>query len=86
MPHYTYILESEKNGMLYIGQTSDVAKRLGRHNAGGSRFTKGKGPWKLLYSLAFETKTEAIMMEKRLKSLKNPVKVKEWIRMQRSQE
>ncbi|WP_346856452.1 GIY-YIG nuclease family protein [uncultured Draconibacterium sp.] len=79
MPFYTYILESEETGKLYIGQTGDVAKRLVRHNSGQSRYTKGKGPWELLYSVAFETRTEAILMERKLKDFKNPAKVKMWI-------
>ena len=79
MGFYTYILESEKTGMLYIGQTSDVNKRLERHNSGGSRFTKGKGPWRLLFSVFFKTKTEAILMERKLKAYKNPERIKEWI-------
>ncbi|WP_346856453.1 GIY-YIG nuclease family protein [uncultured Draconibacterium sp.] len=79
MPFYTYILESEETGKLYIGQTGDVAKRLVRHNSGQSRYTKGKGPWELLYSVAFETRTEAILMERKLKGFKNPAKVKMWI-------
>ena len=84
MQFHTYILESEKSGMLHIGQTSDVEKRLTRHNAGGSRFTKGKGPWKLLFSISFETKTEAILMEKKLKGYKNPDRIREWINTQQT--
>jgi len=79
MQFYTYILESEETRKLYIGQTSDIDKRLMRHNSGQSRYTKGKGPWKLLYSVSFETRTEAILMEKKLKAFKNPKKIRELI-------
>ena len=82
MPFYTYILESEATGMLYIGQTCDVSKRLHRHNEGRSRYTKGRGPWELLHFISFDSRTDAILLEKKLKGYKNPKRVKEWIKNQ----
>ena len=82
MSFYTYILESLTTGKLYIGQTADLDKRIFRHNNGGSRYTKGKGPWKLLFSIGFMTRSEAILLENRLKRFKNPAKVKNWIESQ----
>ena len=79
---YTYILESEKTGRLYIGQTNDLIDRLRRHNAGMNLSTKANLPWKLLYSLEFFTRSEAFQLEKKLKGFKNPAKVKEWINYQ----
>ncbi|NOX37622.1 MAG: GIY-YIG nuclease family protein [Calditrichaeota bacterium] len=32
--YYTYILESETTGRLYVGHTSDLEARLLRHNEG----------------------------------------------------
>ena len=84
MKFHTYILESESDGKMYIGQTSDLEKRIERHNAGGSRYTKGKGPWNLIFSIEFSTRSEAIQMEQKLKNFKNPAKVKEWIARQNS--
>mgnify|MGYP001819676468 FL=1 len=81
---HTYILESVDTGKLYIGQTSDLGKRVQRHNSGGSRYTKGKGPWKLLFSVSCKTRSEAILLEKRLKGFKNQTKIKEWISRQES--
>ena len=71
MNFYTYILESESSGMLYIGQTSDLKERLTRHNTGNSRFTKGKGPWNMIFSIKLESRSEAILLEQKLKGLKN---------------
>jgi len=31
--HFVYILQSEKTGKYYVGQTEDVQARLARHNA-----------------------------------------------------
>jgi putative endonuclease len=76
MPYYTYILESQSTGKLYIGQTNNLSDRLERHNSGRNKYTKGKGPWILLYSVTFETRAEAVTLEGQLKSWKSPARVK----------
>ena len=82
MIYYTYILESVSSGMLYIGQTSNVVKRLQRHNEGRSRFIRGEGPCILLYSISFDMRSEAVLFERKLKGFKNPKKVRDWINQQ----
>jgi len=84
MNFYTYILESESTGMLYIEQTSDLNERLTRHNTGNSRFTKGKGPWKMIFSIEMESRSEAILLEQKLKCFKNRDRIKKWIENQTS--
>jgi putative endonuclease len=69
--YYTYIIKSVKTGKLYIGQTQDLEKRLIRHNTGQNKSTKDKGPWALIYSKGFETRSEAIIHELKLKNIKN---------------
>ena len=54
-----YILQSEKDGKYYIGSTDNIELRLIRHNRGYSRYTKGKGPFKLVYKEEFESRSEA---------------------------
>jgi len=76
MKFYTYILESESSGKLYIGQTANIEDRLYRHNNGKSRFTKGKGPWKIIFSIQLDSTTDAILLENKLKAFKNREKVK----------
>ncbi|MBN8583734.1 MAG: GIY-YIG nuclease family protein [Ignavibacteria bacterium] len=44
MKFYTYILQSEISGKLYIGQTNDLEDRLIRHNSNQSLSTKNNGP------------------------------------------
>jgi hypothetical protein len=42
MPYWVYILQNEKTGKLYKGQTSDLESRLKRHNShekGSMRYT-----------------------------------------------
>lgn len=45
----------------------DAYKRLEAHNLGMSIYTRGKGPWKLVYIEEFSTRTEALKREKMLK-------------------
>jgi putative endonuclease len=68
MPFHVYILESDTDKSLYIGQTSNIEERLLRHNQGRSKYTKAKRPWTLLYSETFDTRASAAKREKELKS------------------
>ncbi len=65
---YTYVLLSETTGKRYTGQTNNLEARLLSHNSGNSPFTKGRGPWKLIYSEEFQTRSDAMKREKFLKS------------------
>ena len=74
--NYTYILECA-DGSLYCGWTNDVHKRVEDHNAGkGAKYTKGRGPVKLVYYEAFETKEEACKREYVIKQLTKSQKMK----------
>ena len=67
--NYTYILECG-DGSLYCGWTNDVHKRVEDHNAGkGAKYTRGRGPVKLVYYEAFDTKEEACKREYEIKQL-----------------
>jgi putative endonuclease len=68
---YTYILQSESTNKLYIGQTNNLEARIKRHNNNKNFTTKNKGHWKIIYSKEFETRSEAMLYEKKLKSIKN---------------
>jgi len=46
---YVYVLCNEA-GILYTGIAKDIDARLAQHNAGeGARFTRGRGPWRLVH-------------------------------------
>ena len=68
MFYYTYILQSVKNKRLYTGFTSDLRKRFSQHNNGESTYTKGRGPFKLIYYEACLNLKDAAQREKHLKS------------------
>ena len=65
---YTYILKSKKNDKFYIGFTNDLRKRLKEHNDGKSTYTKGRGPYDLIYYEACLAKEDARSRELYLKS------------------
>lgn len=65
----TYILQC-RDGTFYIGWTKDLEKRIQAHNLGrGAKYTRGRGPVKLMYYENFETKEEAMKAEARWKKL-----------------
>ena len=71
MPHYIYILQSEKDDTFYIGSSADPELRLEKHNSPHKGYTARKQPWKLVYTEEFESKTEALKSENYLKKQKN---------------
>lgn len=75
----TYILQSESDGKHYIGSTSDVDRRMTEHNKGHSKYTKNRGPFKLVYKEEYKTLSEARKREYYLKSLKSRVVIENLI-------
>jgi len=66
---FVYILYSEKGNRYYIGQTSDVEARLHRHNSGYEKSTSPYMPWKLLCKIEKPNRSEAMILERKLKNL-----------------
>jgi putative endonuclease len=63
-----YMLASERNGTLYVGVTSDIARRVWQHRDDVVEgFTSRYGVHKLVWFEFREAITEAIAHEKRLK-------------------
>ncbi|MBI4993497.1 GIY-YIG nuclease family protein [Candidatus Wolfebacteria bacterium] len=65
---YVYIIQSRKNKVLYTGSTNDLRKRFKQHNDGKSTWTKGRGPWNLIYYEACLNEEDAKIREKYLKT------------------
>ena len=69
MSAFVYVLGSDGKGGVrtYVGWTTDLARRLARHNAAkGARSTCGRA-WVLLYTERCATRSEAMRREWRLK-------------------
>ena len=75
MPFWLYIIQSESTGRYYIGSTGDLNRRVRQHNDPeytSSKTTKRfRGPWKLIYSERFKTRSQAMSRERQLKSWKS---------------
>lgn len=65
---YTYVLQSIKSGNLYTGSTNDLRKRFSQHNTGQSKYTKNRGPYKLIYYEACLNEQDARSRETFLKT------------------
>lgn len=65
---YTYVLQSIKDGEIYIGFTNDLKKRIVEHNRGLNFSTDRYKPWKLIYYEACLDKDDAVRREKYLKT------------------
>ena len=65
---YVYILQSTKDGIWYTGYTNDLRKRFTEHQTGKSTWTKGRGPFTLIYYEACLHEQDARSRELYLKS------------------
>lgn len=62
-----YILYSNTKEKFYIGQTNDINNRLKGHNNGQSLSTKSGIPWKVIYTIQLNSRSEAITLETKIK-------------------
>ena len=66
---YTYLILTENN-TLYCGYTDDPKSRFEKHKAGlAAKYTRANKPVKMVYLKEFETKSEALKEEFRIKKL-----------------
>lgn len=64
-----YILEC-RDGSLYTGITNDLDRRVTQHSDGtGAKYTKGRGPFKIVYTEALENRSQASKREIEVKAL-----------------
>ncbi len=84
MTYFVYMLETEK-GTIYTGITTDVLRRYNEHLTGiaghGAKYTNANKPVKILYTKEYETKSEAMKEEYRIKRLTRAKKL-ELVEMQ----
>ena len=64
---YLIISKSKKSIKTYVGYTNNLKNRIRKHNRGdGAKSTRGY-KWKLIYKKKFNTKSEAMSYEHKLK-------------------
>jgi len=67
---YRVYIILNREGKFYIGLSDDVDRRITQHTAGVSKWTRGKGPWKLMWQSDDLSLSEARKLENRLKRKK----------------
>lgn len=66
---YVYIVRC-RDGTLYIGTARDITQRLALHDAGkGAKYTRSRGPLKLVWQEGPMTVSRALRREYQLKQL-----------------
>lgn len=68
--HYVYVLKSVVDDRIYIGQTSDLRRRLKEHQQGRDYTTRKYGGVRLVFYEAFCSKIDSIRREKYFKTSK----------------
>ena len=78
MCYFVYILYSETLDVFYKGQTINLADRLHRHNMKWEKATRHGVPWTLICSIEVPSRSDATVLEKKLKNLSRK-RLKEFI-------
>jgi putative endonuclease len=68
LPYCVYVLRSQRDGNLYIGYTTDLARRLEEHNSGENQSTAPRRPLVLVYCEFHACVEDAQRREKYLKT------------------
>ena len=71
MSYYVYILKSQSANKYYIGSSENPERRLIYHNTIEKGFTSRYRPWKIVYQKEYETKEQAQIAERKIKSWKS---------------
>ena len=75
--HWTVYMLECADGSLYTGITTDLERRLAEHAAGkGARYTKGRGPFRLVYRETCAGRAEASRRETTIKLLSRAEKLR----------
>lgn len=71
-----YILECS-DGTLYTGITNNLDRRMVMHYEGkGAKYTRGRGPFKIILTESFETRSAALKREAFIKKMSKNDKLK----------
>jgi putative endonuclease len=71
LKHFVYILYSKNIDRYYTGVTYSPELRLSRHLSKLSRFTKQTDDWEIQKKIEFDSRSEAMRYEKRIKKMKS---------------
>ncbi len=61
---YVYFMKSRRNNKEYVGKTQKLPEeRVAEHNAGTNQWSKGNGPFNLIYFEKYYCSKDAILRE-----------------------
>ena len=66
--YFVYAISSKNKNYTYVGMTDNLKRRFYQHNSGKEKTTKPYLPFELLFTQEFNTRKEARILEKKLKS------------------
>ena len=76
MSAWVYIMSNRRDGVLYIGVTADLSRRIIQHREGkGSAFCRRYGLTRLVYAEEHDSIGDAIAREKAMKAWKRAWKI-----------
>jgi putative endonuclease len=67
---YSVYVIRNREGKFYIGLSDDIGRRINQHNVGDSKWTRGKGPWTLVWQSEEMNLSKARKLELLLKRQK----------------
>ncbi|MBI1366641.1 MAG: GIY-YIG nuclease family protein [Alphaproteobacteria bacterium] len=77
MGGWVYMMANRPHGVLYVGVTADLGRRIHQHRNGeGSAFCRKYGIDRLVWSERFERIEDAIAFEKRIKKWRRDWKIR----------
>jgi putative endonuclease len=65
---HVYAIRSLSRNYVYVGLTSNLARRLNQHNSGHNKTTRAYAPFRLIHSESFPSRPQAREREIQLKS------------------
>jgi putative endonuclease len=78
LKYNVYILFSNGHNKYYNGQTQNIEVRLARHNNAFEKATSPYIPWEIVCIIEKDSRSQAIILEKKLKNL-NRIKLVSFI-------
>ena len=76
MSAWVYMMSNREDGVLYIGLTADLSRRIVQHREGkGSAFCRRYGLKRLVYAEEHDSIEDAIAREKAMKAWKRAWKI-----------
>ncbi len=75
---FVYIFYSRQSDSFYIGQTTDLSRRINEHNQHIflKAETRKASDWKLFHKIECASRTQAILIERHIKRMKSKTYLK----------